>query len=266
MDVLKNILENVWIKRAFWSVIIIFFNFLVYRIAVGFLSHRENRKSRILSDKKNKTFIQVLKKVIAAIIFILTTLTVLQICGVDVSSMLAGVGVVGIVVGFALQDSLKDIIRGFNIISDSYYELGDTIAYDDNVGVVTAVSLLTTKIQDVNTNNIVSIANRNIEKVEKLTGYLYIPVPLPRELKLDKATEIMKEIAKALPKQDTIASAAYQGVTKLDEYSTNYQVVVVCTDPSNYLQTRRDALGVIVSHLETHKITIPYPILDVRTK
>ncbi len=266
MDTLKTILENIWIKRAFWSIIVILFNFILYRLIVGFLNHRENRKSRILSDKKNKTFIQVLKRVALAILSTITFLTILQICGVDVSSMLAGVGVTSIIVGFALQDALKDIIRGFNIISDNYFELGDVISYEDYTGVVTSVSLLTTKIKDLNTNNIVSIANRNIEKAEIISGYLYISVPLPYELKLEKATEIMQEIAKALPKKSTIASATYQGVKEFADSSIKYQVSVVCVDPANYLQTRRDCLGVILAHLEANKIHIPYPQLDLHTK
>ena len=190
---------------------------------------------------------------------------VLQIYGVNVTSMLAGVGIAGIVIGFALQDSLKDIIRGFVIVSDDYYEIGDVIKYGDNVGPVTSVSLLTTKIQDINTMNIVSIANRNIDKVEIDPGYVYIPVPLPYDLKVAKAEEIMHEIVKKLEQHKGITSAAYQGITKFDTSSLNYQIVITC-DPANKLQIRRDTLRVIVTTLEEHKLHIPFQQLDVHSK
>lgn len=265
MDIFKNIIENVWVQRGFWSIVVILFSLFIYRVVTRVLNRKEKKTSKIMSSKKNKTIIRMLKSVVAGALSIITILMVLQIYGINVTSMLAGVGIVGIVVGFALQDSLKDIIRGFVIISDNYYEIGDVIKFDDNVGPVTSISLLTTKIQDINTMNIVSIANRNIDKVEIDPGYIYIPIPLPYELKIAKAEEVMHEIAKKLQQHAGITSAAYQGITKIDTSSLNYQVVITC-DPANKLQIRRDALGIIMATLENHKISIPYTQLDLHTK
>lgn len=265
MDFINDVLKNVWIQRLFWSVIVVLFSLLIYHMASRILTSREKKTSKIMSSKKNKTFIRMLKSIIATSLSIVTVLMVLQIYGVNVTSMLAGVGIAGIVIGFALQDSLKDIIRGFVIVSDDYYEIGDVIKYGDNVGPVTSVSLLTTKIQDINTMNIVSIANRNIDKVEIDPGYVYIPVPLPYDLKVAKAEEIMHEIVKKLEQHKGITSAAYQGITKFDTSSLNYQIVITC-DPANKLQIRRDTLRVIVTTLEEHKLHIPFQQLDVHSK
>lgn len=265
MDFVKDVLENVWVQRGFWSIIVILFSLFIYRIITRILNRKEKKTSKLMSSKKNKTIIRMLKSVIAGALSIITILMVLQIYGINVTSMLAGVGIVGIVVGFALQDSLKDIIRGFVIISDNYYDIGDVIKFDDNVGPVTSISLLTTKIQDINTMNIVSIANRNIDKVEIDPGYIYIPVPLPYELKVAEAEAVMREIAKKLERHTDITSANYQGITKIDASSLNYQFVVTC-DPSNKLQVRRNVLHTIVTTLEDHKIQIPYQQLDLHTK
>lgn len=265
MDFFKDIIENVWVQRGFWSIIVILFSLFIYRIITRVLNNKEKKTSKIMSNKKNKTIIRMLKSVIAGALSIITVLMVLQIYGINVTSMLAGVGIVGIVVGFALQDSLKDIIRGFVIISDNYYEIGDVIKFDNNIGPVTSISLLTTKIQDINTMNIVSIANRNIDKVEIDPGYVYIPIPLPYDVKIAKAEEVMHEIIKKLQHHDGITSAGYQGITQIDASSLNYQIVITC-DPSNKLQIRRDTLRVIMTTLEDNKIHIPYNQLDVHTK
>ena len=81
------------------------------------LNGREKKNSKIMSNKKNKTLIRMLKSIVAGTISIITVLMVLEIYGINVTSMLAGVGIAGIVIGFALQDSLKDIIRGFVILA-----------------------------------------------------------------------------------------------------------------------------------------------------
>ena len=148
------------------------------------LNNKEKKNTKILSSKKNKTFIRMLKSIVGYTIAIFTVLVILQIFGINVSSMLAGVGIASIVIGFALQDAMKDIFRGFEIISDGYYDIGDVIKYGDNVGQVQSISLRTTKLQDMNTMNIVSIANRNINQVEVVSGYLYITVPFPYNIKV----------------------------------------------------------------------------------
>lgn len=265
MDFIENIIKNVWVQRLFWSAIVIAFSLLIYRIIARVLNGREKRNSKIMSNKKNKTIIRMLKSIVAGTLSIITVLMVLEIYGINVSSMLAGVGIASIVIGFALQDSLKDIIRGFVIVSDNYYEIGDVIKYDDNLGPVISVSLLTTKIQDINTNNYVSIANRNIDKVEVDPGYIYIPIPMPYELQVEKAEEIMQEIVKNLQKQERVTTAAYQGITKFDTSALDYQVVVTC-NPADRLQARRDSLRTIYTTMEDNKIHVPYTQLDLHQK
>ena len=226
------------------------------------MSFVEKLPSKRVSDKRKRTYVRMLKSIICTVLVIILVLIILQFFGINVSSMLAGVGIVSIIVGFALQDALKDIIRGLEIISSNYYDIGDLIKFGDNLGQVQSITLRTTKIHDINTMNIVSIANRNIDKVEVDTGYIYLPIPLPYELKIEKADEIMKEIVKKLSKTDLITSADYQGLSKINTSSLDYQVVLTC-EPMNRLQARRNALGVVVKTLEEYKISIPYTKIDI---
>ncbi len=265
MKFIEEIIGNIWVQRLIWSIVVILASLLVYRIISKLLSGKEKKTSKIMSSKKNKTLIRMLKSVAAGAISIVAVLTVLEIYGINVTSMLAGVGIASIVIGFALQDSLKDIIRGFVIISDNYYEIGDVIKYGDNLGPVISVSLLTTKIQDINTMNVVSIANRNIDKVEVDPGYIYISIPLSYDLKVDAAEAVIHEIISKLNRHAGISDAIYQGITKFDTSSLNYQVALTC-DPANRLQIRRDALRIIMTTLEEHKLRVPYAQLDLHNK
>lgn len=216
-------------------------------------------------DKKRKTYLRVLRSTIIAAITIIIVLTVLQILGINVNSMLAGVGIASIVIGFALQDAMKDIFRGLEIVSDNYYDIGDVIKFGDNVGQVTSINLRTTKIQDINTMNLVSIANRNINQVEVLTGYIYLKVPLPLRIKPTAAKMIMTEITDKVNKIENVTSVLFQGVSEITNSSLNYQIQINC-DPINQLQTRRDALGVVVETLASHKILLPYNQIDIHSR
>jgi small conductance mechanosensitive channel len=224
-----------------------------------------NKKPIAFTNKKRRTYLKMLRSIIGAAIVIVTILIVLQLFGVNVSSMLAGVGIASIVIGFALQDAMKDIFRGLEIVSDNYYDIGDIIQFDSNVGQVLSINLRTTKIQDINTMNIVSIANRNIDKVEVLTGYIYVSAPLPLRIKPAAAETIMSEIALSIQKLPNVTSAISQGLTNITNSSLNYQLQVTC-DPENQLQVRRDSLGIIASTLAAHKILLPYTELNIHDK
>ena len=141
------------------------------------------KTDKVFSNKKRKTYLRMLRSIVVAAIVIIAVLIIMQLFGINVSSMLAGVGIASIIIGFALQDAMKDIFRGLEIVSDNYYDIGDVIKFGDNVGQVLSINLRTTKIQDINTMNIVSIANRNINQVEVVTGYIYLQAPLPLRIK-----------------------------------------------------------------------------------
>lgn len=263
MDVIENIFQNIWVQRGIWAAVVILFSILMYRIIAGILTRKEKRTPKIMSSKKNKTIIRMLKSVVAGTLGIITVLMVLQIYGVDVTSMLAGVGIVGIVVGFALQDSLKDIIRGFVIVSDNYYEIGDVVQFGENLGQVTSVSLLTTKIQDINTGNTVSVSNRNISQIEVVSGDIYLSIPIPYEVPVEKAEEILASTISSIKKIDNVTDASLLGLNKITDSALEYTFMINCP-PNLKLPTRRRALRLILDTLRAHKISLPYPHLEVK--
>ena len=225
----------------------------------------DKKRPKVISDKKRKTYLRMLKSIVVAIIIIVAILIILQLLGVNVSSMLAGVGIASIVIGFALQDAMKDIFRGLEIVSDNYYDIGDVIKFGDNMGQVTSINLRTTKIQDFNTMNTVSIANRNINQVEVVSGYIYITVPLPLRLKPTAASAIMSEIVNNILLHDEILTAENQGVSAITNSSVNYQMQITC-DPLNKLSVRRTCLTEIVSTLASKKILLPFTQVEVHSK
>ena len=208
---------------------------------------------------------RMIKSIIRYIIIILDFLIILQIFGIDVSSMLAAAGVAGIIIAFAVKDALQDIIRGFDIISDNYYNVGDVIKIDTIEGKVLTIGLKTTKLEDINTKNIVSIANRNIVQVEVMSEMIDIDVPLPYELSLDKAEQVLTAITDEIKKQDNVTNSEYRKVSNLSASSMDYRIKVYGS-PELRPQIRRDSLDTIAKVLAQHKISIPYPQLDLHTQ
>ena len=55
----------------------------------------------------------------------------------------AGLGILGVIFGLAIQDWLKDIIRGSSILSDNYFAVGDVVKYKDIEGKVLVIEIKT---------------------------------------------------------------------------------------------------------------------------
>ena len=179
--------------------------------------------------------------------------------------MVTGVGIIGIIFGFAIQDALKDIVKGIDIIADSYYRVGDIIRVDNYTGKVLAIGIKTTKLEDIYEKNIVSISNRNIEKVEVISHMINIDIPLPYDLKLSEATNVINYIVDNIKRIDKVENVEYRGVNSFADSSIKYQIKVYC-NPIDKVQTRRDALTCILRCLEERGISIPFNQLDIHQK
>lgn len=263
---MNNLLKEQWFVRLTGSIITIIVSIIIYNIISRLiLKGSENSKSKLSSNKRVKTYAKLIRNIIRYTITLIAILIILQINGVNITSMVAGVGVLSLIIGFAIQDALKDIIKGFDIISDSYYQVGDIIKFENITGKVLSIGLKTTKLEDVYTLNIVSIANRKVEQVEIVSSLINIDIPLPYELSINEAESAINIIVNEIKKHDGIDSCEYKGVNDLSDSSIKYQIKVNC-NPVNKLQLRRDVLGIIMKSLQKQGINVPYNQIDIHNK
>ncbi|MBI2665949.1 mechanosensitive ion channel family protein, partial [Candidatus Woesearchaeota archaeon] len=114
--------------------------------------------------KKTKTHLDdillpLFRKATRVILIVVAVLWVLKIWKVDITPYLAGVGISGIVLGLALQDSLKNIFGGITLIIDKTYKVGDKIKLESgDIGTIYDVGLRSTKLITFD-NEVVYIPN-----------------------------------------------------------------------------------------------------------
>ena len=263
MEEIRKFFENLPKENIISSIVIIAISIILYKILVFFISKGEN-KSKEKSAKKN-TYLKLFKSIIRYVFGIVTVLIVLQINGVDVNSVLTGVGIAGVIFGLAIQDWLKDIIRGSSILSDSYFQVGDVVKYKGIEGKVLVIGLKTTKIQDIATRNVISIANRNIEEIEVVSNVIYVRIPMPYEVNVERAEKAVYDIIKLVKADEKVEDSRYMGVTELADSSIQYLIEVTC-NPLNKLQVRRDTLRAILKGLEQNNIEVPFNQIDIHPK
>jgi small conductance mechanosensitive channel len=83
---------------------------------------------------------------------------------VNITPMLAGIGVVGIAVGFAAQDTIQNFISGITILIDQPFKVGDNISVDSTFGTVHEITLRSTRILTMNHEIVVLPNNQMINQ------------------------------------------------------------------------------------------------------
>ncbi|MGL4676544.1 MAG: mechanosensitive ion channel family protein [Brevinema sp.] len=114
---------------------------------------------------KNKNILIVLSRSIHAIWFLLFVTILLGLWGVELAPILTGLGIVGIVVGLALQDSLSHIMGGISLMLDETYTEGDYIILEnDNAGIIFQIGYRSTKLRTFD-EEIITIPNGILSKM-----------------------------------------------------------------------------------------------------
>ena len=97
--------------------------------------------------KHGDTLDTVLSQLAFGVILTLAGILALSVVGIDVTSLVAGLGLTSLAIGFALKDILENTISGLLILFSRSYVVGDIIRVNDQEGVVTDISLRVTTIK-----------------------------------------------------------------------------------------------------------------------
>ena len=128
-DVLKT-MEKILSNNLVKSAIIIIVSLILYKILSNILLNK-TKKIKAVESNKGQTYVKLANSILKYTFIVITFIIVLQTNNINVTSMIAGLGLAGAGIVLAVQDALKDIIRGFSIISDSYFKVGDIVKYGD---------------------------------------------------------------------------------------------------------------------------------------
>ena len=215
--------------------------------------------------KRRNTIVRLFENIFKYVVLILAILYILNTYGIDTKSLVAGIGIAGVVIGLALQDLLKDLISGLSIIVDNYFVIGDIVEFDGFMGEVVEFGLKSTKIRSY-TGETLTIANRNIDRIKNLSqksSNIFLIIPTAYEFsedKVKKALDIaLKEI---ISNTDADEESCYLGIDEFASSSINYIIKIHCPQDKR-IPTKRAALSIIKKVYDDHKIKIPYNQIEV---
>ena len=155
-------------------------------------SERREQRSRALGS--------ILRSGVSIVVFGIATLTVLGDLGVNLTPLLLSTTVLGVALGFGAQNLVRDYLAGILMLVEDHYGVGDTINLEDATGTVEAMTLLTTRLRDVN-GVVWHVRNGTIESVgNESQGWsrAVIDYPVPYEEDLGRIRALMEQAADSL--------------------------------------------------------------------
>jgi small conductance mechanosensitive channel len=207
----------------------------------------------------------LLVRIVRLIIFAMALVVALGTAGMDVTALIAGVGVAGVGIGLALQGVLGNLMAGLTIIFTKPFRFGEYIEIAGVQGQVTNIELFTTTLLHADQSRIV-VPNRKIVG-EILHNYghirqLELSVGVAYGTNLNNALIIVRDVltrnARVLKEP-----APAVGVTMLADSSINI-ALKPWTSVADYAAAQTEIYQDIIEQFRTNNVQIPFPQRDVR--
>lgn len=144
--VLQPAISRIW-NKIFLIVVIIQIALWVSRGINFFIS--VTVKKRMTDDAASATTISVLGFISKLLLWAITLLLLLDNLGVNITSLVAGLGIGGIAVALAVQNVLGDLFASLSIVIDKPFVIGDFIVVDKMMGTVEHIGLKTTRLRSL---------------------------------------------------------------------------------------------------------------------
>lgn len=253
-------ITNYFLSPRFWASVAVVFAAVLITVIFKKASDKFAKMLKLEGKHARNMFSTV--SIVRYVILVAAFLAVLQINGINIGAIAASMGLVTVVVVFAVQDVLKDFVMGINVVTGEFFSVGDTVKYNDITGIVKSFNLRFTKLYNIDTGGYVTVSNRNITEIQILPAWQDLIIPTGYDEDAERVRAVCREICGELEKLENVASSEFLGTDNFGDSSIDYRIRIHCPAEHKYT-VRRAALGIIQDMLHENGITIPYRQLDV---
>ncbi len=259
---------NIDLKIVLLPIFYILIGVILFRIIKKIINKTINNKRNLKITQKQRvqTLSILIINIIKYLIVIFVALAILSLFGINVKSILAGLGIGTAIIGLAFQDLAKDLIAGFSIITEGEYEIGDTIEIDGFMGEVVFIGLRTTRIRNVKgaTKIVANHYMDNIINYSLNNSLAIVDVSVAYECDEAKIEEAFQKLSDKWNGKMEFATKDIElwGVNDLGDSGVIYRIAVE-TKPMKQFVTERFLRKEIKKVFDETGIKIPYTQIEV---
>ena len=226
----------------------------------------------LLKPKNNRarTLLSLIKNMLRYAVILAAICIALTMFNVDIVTILAGLGILALIIGFGAESLIADIVTGMFILIDNQYNVGDIIEVDGFRGTVTEINVRSTVLTDVggnvkiiNNSDMKNVLNRS-DNFSKSVSDFAIPYETDLEELEKKIPDLLEEIYQnnqPLMK----AKPDYLGLNKLDDSAVVLRFTVDVAEGDIFAGARALNHDLFIG-MRKLGIEVPFPQLDLHQK
>jgi potassium efflux system protein len=229
-------------------------------------------RSRILEVSGiNRNSQEIIAGITKYIFIVITSIVLLQVWGLDLSSLTILASVLGIGIGFGLQDIAKNFGSGLVIILERPIQIGDFVEVGEYKGIVERIGGRSTVIRTMDQVSIIVPNSRFLEKElinwnhdNPISG-LRLPIGVAYNSNVEQVKLALLEVANDHP--DVLSIPHPQVLLKgFGDSALNFELRVWTAKPSQQFVIKSDLYFGIEANLRQHKVEIPFPQRDLHIR
>jgi MscS family membrane protein len=248
------------------TLVTVFIFWLLHQLVIPFSYIIKN-----FEDKISKPLVNWTLKGLEIIIIVLGTVAVLELWGIKVGPVIAGLGLFGVAVALGAQDLFKNLISGIMILMEKRFTIGDVILVSSEVeGVVEQIGFRSTLVRRFDSTpvmipnykfaeqSVTNYSRRHHRRIRWLIGLEY-------KTKIDQLKQIRDQITKLITNNKDFAKNANSGFfVRIDSFSDSsidmlIQAFTVTNDWSEFLRIKEELAVSIIEIVESNKAGFAFP-------
>ncbi len=254
------------------TLFIIVVSALVLKIISNFSKHWLKEWASKTKSTADDRLIPLIAKILNTVVLVLAFIFVFDVWDINIGPLLTTAGIAGLALGFAVRDSLANILGGVQLVLDKTFKVGDKIQLETGeLGVILDIGLRSTKLKTYD-NEVIYIPNGSLAnaKVKNFTvpdlsirvnvnfGVVYGAAPQRVQ---QVVVEAIKKIEKVIDEPEPIVQ-----FLKMSDFSLDFVARAWVASYADAYATQIEMTGVIYNALNQAKIGIPFPTRTVYTK
>ncbi len=235
-----------------------------------------NERNRALEQHENRfneTILQFLMRIVEAGVVIFAVVVIFEQWAIDLTGLLAGLGLGGLAVALAAQDALANLIGYFSIIADNPFDVGDYIITSDFEGVVETIGFRTTRLRRsdraiihvpnrILANDVVTNWSHTVDGPRRGRARITITLGLTYSTTADQMQSIVTDIQTMLAEHDRIMPSSVL-VHFVEFGASSLDILIAFTTHVNGwrdIQATKEAVNLNIMRLVAdHGLDIAFP-------
>ncbi len=250
---------------------------LVIRVIKGLFNWYQDEISVKTKTDMDDKYMHIFRRVINIIIYAVVGMLLLQQLGVQITPLIASLGIGGLAIALALQDTLANFFSGFYMISDRAIKIGDYVEIEAAGGTVKGhvkdIGWRTSKVETLAGNNVIvpnsTFANSTVINYQSPTAEmsLLIPVGVAYGSDLEKVERVTCEVISDVHEQVDGAKKGHGPLVRYREFadsSINFIAILRIIDPAKQGIVKHEFIKRLKKRFDAEGIEIPFPIRTIK--